>query len=122
MAHDLKRILELAVEHGASDVVLTAGASIAYKINGRWAQVNADPLTGEQAKALVDAVLTPAQTARLDREREIVFALEFEAPAAAAPKAKEGEAAPADAAAAKPADAAERRRFRYRGAAYFQRG
>jgi twitching motility protein PilT len=128
MAHDLRRILELAIEHGASDVVLTAGASIAYKIHGRWAQVNVDPLTGDEARALVDAVLGAERTARLDRERELDFSFEFEMPpreakpaAAAAPPLPEGAIA-AVGKGPEPAPPAERRRYRYRGSAFFQRG
>ncbi|MGH7296607.1 MAG: hypothetical protein ACRELB_16835, partial [Polyangiaceae bacterium] len=85
MPYDIRQILELAVEHGASDVVATRGAAIAYKINGRWAQVNADPLTSEGAKTLIYSILTPDQIARLERDRELDFSFELESRARAEP-------------------------------------
>jgi twitching motility protein PilT len=119
MAHDMRRILELALEHGASDAVVTAGAVVGYKINGRWAALSGEPLTAEQSRALVHAVLSPEQAARLEREREIVFSFEVDFGARAA---KEGEApAPAGAVAVAAPDP-ERRRARFRGSAFFQRG
>ena len=121
---DMRQVLDLAVDHGASDVVITRGAPISYKINGRWAQVSAEPLNHEAAKALVYSILSSEQIARLEKSRELDFSFELDrspSPAAAPPAA-----APLPTNAVKvleaPAPPPKQTRYRYRGNAFFQRG
>jgi twitching motility protein PilT len=111
---DMRQVFDLAIEHAASDIVLTRGAAIAYKINGRWATVNADPLTHEAVKALVYSLLGNDQIARFERQRELDFSFEVEQ------KERDlsggGESGRSDMPPKTPP------RYRYRGNAFFQRG
>jgi twitching motility protein PilT len=63
----LDGILVLAVERGASDVHLHAGAPVQLRIHGQLEPVapTAEPLTAAEAERLITAVLTPEQRAQL---------------------------------------------------------
>ncbi len=84
---DLAEALGLAVVHGASDVIVTRGAPISYKVHGRLVHVNAEPLSAEQARDLVFAILARDQIGRLERDRELDFSFELRRPTAQAPGA-----------------------------------
>ncbi len=93
MFRDLDAVLDVGIDQRASDIVFTRSSPVAFKINGKWAFTNAEPLAPEKVKTLIYSVLSPQQIARFERERELDFSFEVvrreppppEAPAEAAP-------------------------------------
>lgn len=92
MAIDLESVLKEAVARKASDVLLTAGSAVAFRIHGDLAFVRMPPLSAREVKELVYGILTNDQVARFERDWELDFALTFQ------------------------------ERFRYRGNVFYQRG
>ncbi|MFC1671650.1 type IV pilus twitching motility protein PilT [Planctomycetota bacterium] len=65
-------ILKGARQYNASDIHLIAGLPPAVRVAGEILVVsNWEPLARDELNAMVDAVLTPLQRERLDREREL---------------------------------------------------
>ena len=72
---DFGQLLRYAVEHEASDVHIQAGAPPMMRIAGQIQAVKADPLTDEEARALVESLL-PGQD-HLALDESIVRGLDF---------------------------------------------
>ena len=62
----LDKLLALAVEQGASDVILVAGAPVAYRINGSLALATSKPLSAEELRPMLLPLLTAAQAKELE--------------------------------------------------------
>ena len=74
-AVDIRALLQFAVDKGASDVLLTAGASPVVRVNGELMYTNAETLTPEASKKTVYSVLTDEQIARFEANKELDFSL-----------------------------------------------
>ncbi len=72
---DIRALLRFAVENGASDVLLTAGAAPVVRVNGDLMYTNAETLSPEASKKTVYGVLTDEQIARFEAEKELDFSL-----------------------------------------------
>lgn len=88
----LEHLLALAVEKGASDLVLTTGVPPMLRVNGEMLPVGKTPLAPEEVKTQVYETLRQDQTARFERERDLDFSFTYAG------------------------------RFRFRGNAFHQRG
>jgi twitching motility protein PilT len=88
---DLTEFLRSAIEAGASDIILSAGASPALRIQGEVVLQGGDPLTPAAVQTSVYSLLRDDQVARLEAELELDFSFTLDG------------------------------RFRFRGNAFFQR-
>lgn len=64
---ELKQILQLAIEEGASDVFIVAGLPISFRKNGVISHVNEEKLFPEQTKALLQEIYENAENRDIDR-------------------------------------------------------
>jgi twitching motility protein PilT len=71
---ELAQLLGYAVNLGASDVHIHAGAPIYMRLGGRMIAVKGPPLSREEAEDLLLAALTDEQAARLLDKRDLDFA------------------------------------------------
>jgi twitching motility protein PilT len=71
----LDHLLGLAVDRGASDLHLVAGAPPAFRINGEVILADADPLRGEDLEGLARSLLTDEQWRTFEREWELCVSL-----------------------------------------------
>jgi twitching motility protein PilT len=69
----LDKLLTLAVEQGASDVILVAGAPVAFRINGSLALATGKPLPADELRTMLLPLLTSAHTKELETERALDF-------------------------------------------------
>jgi twitching motility protein PilT len=72
---DLVELLKKALALGASDVIVSAGSSVAFRIDGQLALEGGRPLSGEETQKLLYGVLEEGQIARFERDRELDFSL-----------------------------------------------
>ncbi|HEU4339681.1 MAG TPA: type IV pilus twitching motility protein PilT [Planctomycetota bacterium] len=70
---DLTEFLRRAIGAGASDVILSAGAAPALRIQGEIALQDRAPLTASEVRKLVYGILRDDQIARLEAELELDF-------------------------------------------------
>src|SRR5438874_3013690 len=73
--HDLIDLLVLAVEKGASDLHLTAGAPPMMRLDGVIKPLMEEPLTAEDTRRLVIDTLNEGQRAKLENDWQLDFAL-----------------------------------------------
>ncbi len=71
----MSQLLKFALEHNASDVLISAGSPPALRINGELVLTNAPPLTPDASKSLVYSVLENRQIARFEEEMELDFSI-----------------------------------------------
>lgn len=71
---DFRRILELMIERGASDLHMKVGAPPTLRIDGSLIPVDLPSASQEELQAVAAQILSPAQMADFEREREIDFA------------------------------------------------
>jgi twitching motility protein PilT len=69
----LDRLLSLAAEQGASDIILVAGAAIAFRINGSLALASGKILSAEDLRAMLLPLLPAAQVKELETNRALDF-------------------------------------------------
>jgi twitching motility protein PilT len=69
----LDKLLALAAEQGASDIILVAGAPVAFRINGSLALATTKPLADEELRAMLLPLLTSAHTTQLEADRALDF-------------------------------------------------
>lgn len=69
----LDKLLTLAVEQSASDIILVAGAPVAFRINGSLVLAAAKPLTAEELRAMLLPPLSSHQAKELETERALDF-------------------------------------------------
>ncbi|MGQ9693927.1 MAG: type IV pilus twitching motility protein PilT [Thermodesulfobacteriota bacterium] len=76
---DFAQLLIMAIENNASDLHLTVGNPPMLRIHGsiKSADANLAPLTAEDLHVSLYEILTEEQRKRLERDREIDFALEL---------------------------------------------
>jgi twitching motility protein PilU len=76
MNTDLARLLHAMIEHGGSDLLLTAGTPPHLKIDGVLHAFRGGPLSQAQVAALAAATMTPAQQREYAETHEMNLALE----------------------------------------------
>jgi twitching motility protein PilT len=73
----LAQLLQDAVQSGASDVHIHAGATTKQRINGTLQEMSPTPLSAEEAEAFVASTLDAAQRAELSHVGELDYCLEL---------------------------------------------
>src|SRR3989338_7527270 len=68
---DLNTLLKGVIEKKASDLHLIAGAPPMQRLSTQLARVNTEVLTPEATKLLIEGILSPAQKARFEKEKEL---------------------------------------------------
>lgn len=71
----IEQLLQLVVEHKASDGFVNAGAPLSIKIDGKVMPVTEKPLGAKEARALVYSVMRPDQQEQFLRDQECNFAI-----------------------------------------------
>jgi twitching motility protein PilT len=69
----IDRLLALAVQRGASDVILVAGAGIALRVKGSLTQPGGKPLSSEELRSLLLPLLTTRQAEELETNKSLDF-------------------------------------------------
>ncbi len=77
MAYEMNQLLEAMLENGASDLHIRVGRSPSLRINGSVVSIDGPALDEAAAKAMVMAVVPPAQLARLDADGGADFAFSY---------------------------------------------
>ena len=72
---DMSRLLKTAVKTGASDLLLSAGASPILRIHGELRPLDLPVLTGQDTARLLNSILNPVQRVELEENREVDLAL-----------------------------------------------
>lgn len=72
----LNNILSLAIQAGASDVLLVVGAGVAQRVNGRIRVAPGTPLTEEDVRSLVLPLLNTREYAALQKQRSVDLAFQ----------------------------------------------
>ncbi len=78
MAKDLNQLLRDAVQRGASDLHLAAGASPCIRLNGKLVPLDGEALNGMAVKSLVYSILTDKQKSSFELDKELDFAFTIE--------------------------------------------
>ena len=68
---DLNTLLKGVIEKKASDLHLIAGAPPMLRLSTQLARVSAEVLTAEDTKQLIESILSSAQKARFEKEKEL---------------------------------------------------
>lgn len=75
---EIKNLLELTIERGASDLHLLVGSAPVLRVNGVLSPVTSEPpLTPDELERLLKSVLNAEQVERLTVNKEIDFSLPF---------------------------------------------
>ena len=69
----IDRLLALAVQRGASDVILVAGSGIALRVRGSLAPPAGKPLSSEELRSLLLPLLTARQAEDLETNKSLDF-------------------------------------------------
>ena len=75
---DMKALLNLAMEKGASDLHLTVGRPPIFRISGELHPLQVRPLSDADLRVLLFSILTSNQRSTYELEREIDFALSID--------------------------------------------
>lgn len=79
MPATLNQMLDLLVQHHASDLHLVAGHQPMVRLNGELVPISSEPKLNEaQAHELILQLLTPEQQQRLEKERTLDFSYQHE--------------------------------------------
>src|SRR5277367_5448704 len=69
----IDRLLTLAVQRGASDIVLVAGSAIALRVKGALTPAAGKPLSAEDIRSLLVPLLSAHQAEELERNKSLDF-------------------------------------------------
>ena len=69
----IDRLLALAVQRGASDVILVAGSGVALRVKGSLTQPGGKPLSSEELRSLLLPLLTARQAEELETNKSLDF-------------------------------------------------
>jgi twitching motility protein PilT len=72
----IDRLLALAVQRGASDVILVAGSAIALRVRGSLTSAAGKPLSAEDIRSLLLPLLTARQSEQLEADKSLDFCFE----------------------------------------------
>lgn len=75
---DIGQLLQFAVDHEASDLILTAGSPPAFRINGDLRLLSGKAMSPEAVRRLIYSALTDDQVARFEARRELDLSLTAE--------------------------------------------
>jgi twitching motility protein PilT len=67
------RLLSLAVQRGASDIILAAGSAVALRVKGSLSPAAGKPLTAEELRNLLLPLLTARQAEELETNKSLDF-------------------------------------------------
>lgn len=70
---NLNTLLKTMIDSGASDMHISAGAPPAFRINGQMVRSKTPPLSPEDTKMLIYALLTDEQRKRFEENKELDF-------------------------------------------------
>jgi len=70
---DIRRLLEIAVQKGASDLHLTCDNPPILRIDGELEPLNMEKISSEDLKRLLYSVMTDEQIQRFEKDRELDF-------------------------------------------------
>ena len=71
MSGNMEKVLRLMVQRQASDVYLSTGAPVQFKIHGTTVPMSDQPLTAAQVRALISEVVAPEHLTELDASGEL---------------------------------------------------
>jgi twitching motility protein PilU len=71
MSGNMEKVLRLMVQRQASDVYLSSGAPVQFKIHGTTVPMSEQQLTAAQVRALISEVVTPEHLTELDASGEL---------------------------------------------------
>lgn len=74
---NIENLLKLAIEKGASDLLLTAGSSPVLRINGELTTTEYAVLTPADTTQLINSILTIEQQEKIKNKKELDFSLGF---------------------------------------------
>ncbi len=69
----IDRLLTLAIQRGASDIVLVAGSAIALRVKGSLTPAAGKPLSPEEIRSLLVPLLTARQAEELEENKSLDF-------------------------------------------------
>jgi twitching motility protein PilT len=69
----LDKLLTLAAQQGASDIILVAGSVVAFRINGSLSLASSKPLSVDELRSMLLPLLTTDQAAELEAQRALDF-------------------------------------------------
>ena len=72
---DMRSLLRSAIKSGASDLILTNGASPTLRMNGALRALDLPPLASTDIQRLLFSIITQRQRVELEEKRELDFAL-----------------------------------------------
>jgi twitching motility protein PilT len=78
VALELETVFRDAVLRKASDILITAGAPVAFRLKDEIQQVKMTPLTAEESQKLIYEMLNPDQIARFERDLELDFSITYD--------------------------------------------
>ncbi|MCP5141250.1 MAG: PilT/PilU family type 4a pilus ATPase [Gammaproteobacteria bacterium] len=74
---DIRVLLKIMVQKGASDLFITAGVAPSFKLNGELLPIAQSALPAAQAEQLVTGIMDEKQLAEFYEHRECNFAIEY---------------------------------------------
>ena len=74
---DIRHILEEAVRQNASDVHLSAGRPVTFRVNGKLIALDTTPLTPKDTEELIKSIASEQQRAQIDRVGGVDFGLKL---------------------------------------------
>ncbi len=72
---DITSIIKLALQKKASDIIITAGVPVAFRIDGQLILTTSGVLSGAHTKEIVYGMLSDEQIARFESTKELDFSL-----------------------------------------------
>ncbi|MBS2038126.1 PilT/PilU family type 4a pilus ATPase [bacterium] len=75
---DMQKLLEMAVEHGASDVHLSVGRPPLFRLAGKLERMGSQPLSAADVRWLLFSILSGRQRSQFELEKELDFSLSLE--------------------------------------------
>src|SRR5580658_7503692 len=69
----IDRLLALAVQCGASDIIMAAGSAIALRVKGSLSPAAGKPLSAEELRGLLLPLLTARQAEELETNKSLDF-------------------------------------------------
>ncbi|MEO0185198.1 MAG: type IV pilus twitching motility protein PilT [candidate division WOR-3 bacterium] len=72
---EIKKLLRYAIDNKASDLHLSAGSPVMFRINGAMSKINNDVASAEVIRKLILSILNEEQTKELGEEKELDFSL-----------------------------------------------
>jgi len=78
MSLELSDVFQLAIDKGASDVLITVGSPPCLRVNGHLAFTKSPRLTAEQAKEMIYSILDGHQLEEFEAHKELDFSTTFQ--------------------------------------------